>query len=140
MAKEPTELPRVYIRERMKEPRVTAKQLAEKMETSEAQISRLLSGKRKMTLEWLYAFARTLDVPIATLFQDPQSAETPIREKSEIFAFLNRIEGLADKDRVLLLDTIIKDIEFNTLRAHIQSGGLSEPETLRRVPAPSRRQ
>jgi transcriptional regulator with XRE-family HTH domain len=70
----------------------------------------------------------------------PTSEAGPITEKKTIFAFLERIDGLSNNDRLIIYDTILKDIEFNTLRAHIQSDDLSEPESLRRVPSPSRRQ
>jgi hypothetical protein len=74
----PTELPPIYIRDRMQaaKPRVTAKVLAERMETSEAQISRLLGGQRKMTLEWMFAFSRALGVEIDALFRPPSDGDS----------------------------------------------------------------
>lgn len=73
----PTELPPLYIRERMANPRVTGEQLAERMGTTPATISRLLNGKRKMTLEWLFAFAKALNTPISGLFSPPSSGSDP---------------------------------------------------------------
>lgn len=86
---EPTDLPQVYIRERMKaaKPRITAKVLAEKMGTSEAQISRLLGGQRKMTLEWLYAFAKALNAPIDLLFTAPGEATPEMQLRAALLSY-----------------------------------------------------
>lgn len=87
---EPTELPPLYIRERMNaaSPRVTGEVLAERMGTTPATISRLLNGKRKMTLEWLYAFSRALGVPIAELFSPPsEPADTEGQLRAAMVAF-----------------------------------------------------
>lgn len=73
---EPTELPPLYIRERMATPRVTGEQLAERMGTTPATVSRLLNGKRKMTLEWLYAFAKALNAPIESLLKPARSEQS----------------------------------------------------------------
>lgn len=87
--REPTELPQVFIRERMKAatPRMTAKVLAEKMETSEAQISRLLGGQRKLSLEWLFAFSKALDVPIELLFVPPGEATPEMQLRAALLSF-----------------------------------------------------
>lgn len=77
---EPTELPELFIRERMLSPRVTGDELAERMGTTPATISRLLNGRRKMTLEWLYAFSKALNAPIADLFSPPsEDSEAKLR-------------------------------------------------------------
>lgn len=78
---EPTALPPVFIRERMKLMKIRNKDVAEVIGTSEAQLSRLLSGKRKLTLEWLYAFANALNVPIESLFSPPETSERESRLK-----------------------------------------------------------
>jgi transcriptional regulator with XRE-family HTH domain len=138
MVKEPTELPRVFIRERMKKPRVTAKELAEKMETSEAQVSRLLSGKRKMSLEWLYAFSQALDVPIAALFHAPDDPDLKI-PKDQIWPTLLRMDGATERSAELaylaLTGTVAPTAPIQT---QLDAGDQSEPSTPRREPAPSR--
>lgn len=95
---EPRELPPLFIRKRMKlaKPPFTGKVLAEKMGTSEAQVSRLLGGKRKMSLGWLYAFSKAMDVPIAELFTDPKSQSHTIT-KDQIQAVLAMVEGASPR-------------------------------------------
>lgn len=133
---EPTDLPQVYIRERMKaaKPRITAKMLAETMGTSEAQISRLLGGQRKMTLEWLYAFAKALNAPIDLLFTPPGEATPEMQLRAALLSF-----GV-HRDDLTTAVSVVKGF---------LSGGDDEPEhehhhgdqsaytTPRRVKAPS---
>lgn len=95
---EPTDLPPVFIRERMKYPRITGEVLAERMGTTPPTVSRLLNGKRKMTLEWLYAFAKALDTPISALFSPPEhvgrvSGEVAISKLLEQIDFIPEGEG-----------------------------------------------
>lgn len=87
---EPTELPPLYIREYMKALGVTGEKLAEQMGTTPATVSRLLNGKRQMTVAWLYAFSKALGVSIENLFRRPgaisfKSPETDLR--SALLAF-----------------------------------------------------
>lgn len=78
---EPTELPPLYIRERMAKPRVTGEALAERMGTTPATVSRLLNGRRKMTLEWLFAFSKALGTPIEDFFTPPSAAPQTAEER-----------------------------------------------------------
>lgn len=55
----------------MKYPRVTGEVLAARMGTTAATVSRLLNGRRKLSLEWIYAFAKALEVPVSALFSPP---------------------------------------------------------------------
>ena len=62
---------RHYVREWIAHLNLDQKRVAERMDTTEAQVSRLLSGQRRMTLEWLAAFAQALDRDIDELLRDP---------------------------------------------------------------------
>lgn len=70
---EPTELPAVFIKDWMNSLRVKGEALAERMNTTPATVSRLINGKRKMTLGWLNAFSKALGVPVAALLSPPQA-------------------------------------------------------------------
>lgn len=94
---EPTEVPPLYIRERMKALGITGEKLAELMNTTPATVSRLLNGKRQMSLGWLFAFARALNTPIEMLFSQPgtitlKSPESDLR--SSLLAFGVEAEDL----------------------------------------------
>lgn len=134
---EPIELPPLFIRERMANPRVTGETLAERMGTTPATVSRLINGKRKMTLEWLYAFAKALDTPIASLFTAPGD-EPKVRGDREVRRLIGRIDGFPS-------DAIEPVLVF--INAYLSDGGQSrpapprgqsEPASRRRAKAPSR--
>lgn len=61
----------LFIQQWMEAKHLDNKRLAERMERSEATVSKLLSGKMKMTLEYLAEFAHALDVEVNQLFHDP---------------------------------------------------------------------
>jgi len=69
---------RLFIREWIEHLGLDQKRVAERMDVTEPTVSRLLSGKRKMTLNYLFAFADALNVPVSNLYRDP---ETPSREE-----------------------------------------------------------
>lgn len=50
---------------------MTQRRMAERMDTTEATISRLLSTKRKLSEEWLHRFSIALDCTIPELYVDP---------------------------------------------------------------------
>lgn len=83
----------IFIEELMEQRGLKKKDLAELMETSDANVSRLLSGQRGMDLDWLHAFAKALDVPVARLFQQP-GATAKAKTEAEVKALLKRIDGL----------------------------------------------
>lgn len=72
------------------------KDVAEKMGTSDVNVSRLLSGQRGLDLEWLHAFSRALEVPIWELFQPP-GYNGKASGEAEVKALLRRVEGLPDE-------------------------------------------
>lgn len=118
---EPTDLPPLYIRERMRDPRITGDTLAERMGTTPATVSRLLNGKRKMTLEWLFAFSKALAVPIETLFTPPgERQDQPITSEPEILAFLSRIKDFTPADIDAAFGVIM--LAFRAKRGGSQSG------------------
>lgn len=94
---EPTDLPPVFIRERMKYPRITGEVLAERMGTTPATISRLLNGKRKLTLEWMFAFSKALEVPISALFSPPQH-DGRVRGEADVSKLLEQIAFIPEGD------------------------------------------
>lgn len=135
---EPTDLPPVFIRERMKYPRLTGEVLAERMSTTPATVSRLLNGKRKMTLEWLFAFSKALDTPISELFLPPQQDDRVYGEAA-ISDLLERIDFIPAGDgprayRVLLSVFGEDDEKSSQSPDHDQSSPASRP----RAGSPSR--
>lgn len=102
---EPTELPELFIREWMAAKGIKGKDLADPMGTTEATVSRLLNGKRGMSLEWLYAFAKALGLSVADLFIAP-GRKPPITGDTEILATLARIDGLRESDIDLVYGVI----------------------------------
>ena len=71
------------------------KDLAEKMETSDANISRLLNGERQITLDWLRDFAKALELPMWQLLMPPEDAE--IYGEKQVKTALRRIRGLPEE-------------------------------------------
>jgi transcriptional regulator with XRE-family HTH domain len=97
---EPKELPQLFIRERMKTKGITGVVAAERMSTTPATVSRLLNGKRRMTLGWLYAFAKALEEPIASLFYAPDDPSIEI-PRDQIWPTLLRMEGVSPRSAEL---------------------------------------
>lgn len=63
---------RLYLREWMEFKHKEARQIADLLDRSEGTISKLLSGKMKVTTEYLAEFAYALGVEVDDLFRDPQ--------------------------------------------------------------------
>lgn len=135
---EPTELPPLYIRERMKlPPKVTGDELASRMNTTPPTISRLLNGQRKMTLAWLYAFSKALETPIAEFFTPPSSEPRTPEEalRSAMLAF-----GV-DKDELGKAVSAVRlflDEEDAVQSSPTPPGDQPEPASPHRVKVPSR--
>jgi Plasmid maintenance system antidote protein len=68
----------IFIEELMEIKRLKKKDLAERMETTDATVSRLLTGERGLDLDWFHRIAKALEVPLWQLFQPP----TPENPKS----------------------------------------------------------
>lgn len=62
---------RLFIRERIVLKGRNDKEIAESMGCEPGTVSKLLSGKMKMTLRWLAGFAYALDCELSDLFRDP---------------------------------------------------------------------
>lgn len=137
--KDPTDLPPIYIREWIDHLELDQKDLAEPMGTSDSQISRLLTGKRKLSLEWMASFARALNVQVSDLFKPPVTADGRTQNDDEIRTLLKAIKGLEDKDITMLLSIIKNAIQANSIeRERTQLRDQSEPTTLRHAEKPSR--
>lgn len=136
-ATEPTELPPLYIRERMKILRVKGEDLAERMETTAATVSRLLNGRRKMTLEWLFAFSKALNTPIASLFSPPESDRTTDPEMQLRSAMLAYGVDRDELDQVVrVVRTYVSDVDDE--RSEQKSpADQPQPASPRHEPAPS---
>lgn len=63
---------RLFIREWMAEKNKDSKQIADILDRSEGTVSKLLSGKMKMTTEYLAEFAYALGIEVGDLFLDPK--------------------------------------------------------------------
>lgn len=134
---EHTALPKLFIREWAKHKGFDQKILAEKMDTTEATVSRLLSGQRKMTLEWLTAFSEVLGCAPADMFVAPNGEQSPIRGAEQIRETLKRIEGLTDHDVQLHFELIMRDIKFNAAEyEQSQADDQSQLATPHREPKP----
>lgn len=108
---EPDTLPKLFIREWAKHKGFGQKHLAERMGTTEATVSRLLSGQRKMTLEWLSAFSQAMDCDASEMFRAPEAADGPIRGERAIYDTLKRIEGLSDYNVSVVLSIIMNALK-----------------------------
>lgn len=134
---EHTALPKLFIREWAKHKGFDQKILAEKMDTTEATVSRLLSGQRKMTLEWLSAFSEVLGCMPADMFASPSGGHPPIRGAEQIRETLKRIEGLTEHDIQLHFELIMRDIKFNAAEhEQSQAGDQSQRATALHEPKP----
>ena len=137
--KEPTALPPIYIREWIEHLGLDQKDLAEPMGTSDSQISRLLTGRRKLSLEWMAIFASALNIQVSDLFKPPSAATAQARRDDEIRDLLKSIDGLEDKDVMMLLSIIKNAVRANSVeREHSQLRDQSESATLPRAMKPSR--
>jgi transcriptional regulator with XRE-family HTH domain len=94
-SKTATEPKGVFIKQLMEARGLKNKDVAEVMETSDVNVSRLLSGQRGLDLDWLTAFARALDVPLWELFQPP-SLTGKVSGEAAVKAHLKKIDGLPD--------------------------------------------
>lgn len=81
---------------------VTAADIAGRMKRSRSNVSHILTGKQRMSLDWAKAFAEVLQVPLATVLEragavDPAAAQqlTPGFAESDVVSFA----GKAPDDR-----------------------------------------
>lgn len=63
---------RHYIREWMRKRGLSQAKVADRMDTDQATVSKLLTGKLRISDIWLYGFAEALDVAVPDLFRDPK--------------------------------------------------------------------
>lgn len=132
---EPTDVPPLYIRERLKRMGMTGEVLSEKIGTTPATISRLLNGRRKMTLEWLYAIAKALGVPVAELFYPPVDDSGPeARLRAALIAYgVNK----DDLGRAISAVRLFVNDEGVEQSSEDQYHGRSSPPIRHREDAPS---
>jgi len=69
-----------WFKQRQKEVGVTAEDIARAMGRTRANVSHILSGRQRMSLDWARAFSEVLQVPIATILEkagvaDPVTAQ-----------------------------------------------------------------
>ena len=57
---------------------VTAEDIARKMGRSRSNVSNILTGKQRMSVEWAKAFAEVLDVPLATILEKSGTLDAPV--------------------------------------------------------------
>ncbi|MFN3953239.1 MAG: helix-turn-helix domain-containing protein [Pararhodobacter sp.] len=58
-----------WFKQRQKAVGVTAEEIAARMGRARSNVSHILTGKQRMSLEWAQAFADVLDVPLATVLE-----------------------------------------------------------------------
>lgn len=60
---------------------VTADQIAARLGRDRSVVSKILSGKQRMTIEWAKAFAEVLQVPLATVLEKAGVADRPTAQQ-----------------------------------------------------------
>jgi len=84
---------------------LTQQKLAEAMDSSVAQVSRLEAGKRKLTQQWLVKLTKALGVPPALILDAPSGGPNIgefVYDRSEI-SLLRFWRGLDDTEKALFL-------------------------------------
>lgn len=60
---------------------VTAEDIAARMGRTRSNVSHILSGKQRMSLDWAQAFAEVLQVPLATVLEKAGVADAPVAQQ-----------------------------------------------------------
>ncbi|KKX29216.1 helix-turn-helix transcriptional regulator [Rhizobium sp. LC145] len=125
----------IFIEELMEIKRLKKKDLAERMETTDATVSRLLTGERGLDLDWFHRIAKALEVPLWQLFQppvteNPKSPEAALR--SALLAYGVDQEELPQVFKAIKGFVSDGDEQSQSSRPHDQS----EPANRRRESTP----
>lgn len=67
----------LWFKQQQKRAGVTADQIAEKMGRTRANVSHILNGRQRMSLDWAKAFAEVLQVPLATVLEKAGVTDAP---------------------------------------------------------------
>jgi len=86
---------RHYIREWMEKREINQERIAGRLEIESGTVSKLLSGRMRLSDKWLSAFAAALDVEVADLFVDPNRPT-----QADLLA------GLSDDQRATVMSLI----------------------------------
>jgi transcriptional regulator with XRE-family HTH domain len=86
---------RHYIREWMEKREINQERMAGRLEIESGTVSKLLSGRMRLSDKWLSAFAAALDVEVADLFVDPNRPT-----QADLLA------GLSDDQRATVISLI----------------------------------
>lgn len=70
-----------WFKQQQKRVGVTAEDIARVMGRSRANVSHILTGRQRMSLEWAKAFAEVLQVPMATVLEKAGVADAPTIQK-----------------------------------------------------------
>lgn len=84
-----------FIREWMDKKDVNQERLAGRLEVESSTVSKLLTGRQRLSDKWLSAIAWALDVDVVDLFVDPNR---PTRNEL--------LEGLSDDQQATVIDLI----------------------------------
>jgi SOS-response transcriptional repressor LexA len=66
-----------WFKQQQKRVGVTADDIAQKMGRTRANVSHILTGRQRMSLDWAKAFAEVLQVPLATVLEKAGVADAP---------------------------------------------------------------
>lgn len=80
----------LWFKQQQKKAGVTADEIAQKMGRTRANVSHILTGRQRMSLDWAKAFAEVLQVPLATVLEKAGITDAPTAQ-----AFT---PGFADSD------------------------------------------
>lgn len=80
------------IRKVLEEKGLTQADLARRLETTPANVSRKLAGRREITLDELFDYAQALGVPAFTLIAGSERARELTKEQEAILAAFNALD------------------------------------------------
>jgi transcriptional regulator with XRE-family HTH domain len=80
----------LWFKQQQRRAGVTADQIAEKMGRTRANVSHILNGRQRMSLDWAKAFAEVLQVPLATVLEKAGVTDAPTAQQVQ--------PGFADSD------------------------------------------
>jgi SOS-response transcriptional repressor LexA len=81
-----------WFKQQQKIASVTAEDIANKMGRTRSNVSNILNGKQKMSLEWAKAFAEVLQVPLATVLEKAGATDETVARQL--------VPGFAESDAV----------------------------------------
>jgi len=70
-----------WFKQQQKRAGVTAEDIARRMGRTRSNVSHILNGKQRMSLDWAQAFAEALQVPLATVLEKAGVTDAPVAQQ-----------------------------------------------------------